>query len=772
MKKGFTLVELLVVIAVIAGISVVAVTSLIGIADNRKEESWENVKMTIESAAKTYYKNNGYLFENVDNAYAWITVGKLVNEGYLNVVKNPKTGKEVSYCNRVLIKIVNGTATYKYEDKDNDTNNRDCDYAAILDSIEIRTINGPQASVLFRRNLESDKTAVTRNDGGWFNIEKLGGENKSVQLCVKPKIPEKKSKDGYVASVIIGGNNKFKGSDANSDGEYCASYSDGTYLNNNGISLYLEDEDGGYWQKSISFGVDTKKPVCKVNKSGTLGTNDWYTSNINIFAVDYNSNVISGIDDSKTRVATSENGLATSNNSSGTQSADTTGAIWYGSITSKAGNKSDPCVTTLKKDTVTPTCKVNSSGTDVLNNGWYSSNVTITTSATNSPISGTASSQVSTNRTSGFIDTGTQSTDTNGTYWYGRITSGAGLTGNCGTYVKRDTEAPTITNVSIKSNNSKYNTANAKGYFSISDSRSGIDKVTSNYPNDSGNSTWYKNGANVWNINGYGIELGALDGGTHKLKITATDLAGNLNSVTSGKYTTYEECSETNPSDSYGSYGKCSKYCGGGNKNRTKTTTNSDKYTRKTCSTDTTDDSKTCNTRSCTTTAKAYKWDYASRDCSGSGSVNFTTAATPACTSGTTNCTRTGPYRMYEFVELEIDCSMNANTGEVTATKCDDVTAETHKYLSGGKRHSYIFYYNNNNGKTACDTDGAGSGKYVYQVCQHNSDINAFHGVNWSSGNTSNNWTGQGWYNNSYTSKIDKSKTKAQACKWACEQKY
>ena len=253
-RKGFTLVELLVVIALIAGISVVAITSLIGIADKRKEEEWENVKATIRTAAKTYYKSNQYMFENLDNVEAYITVGKLVNEGYLNVVKNPKTGKEISYCSKVRITIHGSTKNFEYQDAELDENKGKCNYAATLDSIEIRTLNGPQATVKFYK--ENGEPAV-RNDDGWFNKESLGG-NGTVKVCVIPKIPTDKNNnskplDKYISYVNIG---DVK-ADLENPNKYCTTFSEKDISD---IGVYLEDTDGAYWQKQISFGVDTISP--------------------------------------------------------------------------------------------------------------------------------------------------------------------------------------------------------------------------------------------------------------------------------------------------------------------------------------------------------------------------------------------------------------------------------------------------------------------------------------------------------------------------------
>ena len=428
MKKGFTLVELLVVIALIAGISIVAVTSLIGIADKRKEESWDNVKLTVENAAKTYHKNNGYLFENLQDGYAWVTVGKLVNEGYLNDVKDPRTGKELNKCSRVLIKIVDGHATYKYSDY----TNGECDYAATLDSIEIRTINGPQASYKFYNGSNKE---VSRTDSGWFNKENLGNDG-NLTLCIIPKIPEGKNLDSFIEYVQIGEKRIKVNDEGNIDNKFCASFSD---QKQSATSLYLEDKDGGYWQKSTSFGVDTV--------------------------------------------------------------------------------------------------------------------------------------------------------------------------------------APTITNVKLERfPNLQYNSNVAKGYFNIYDETSGIGNVTSNYANDSGVKSWYKDGAERWEINGYGAHLSnSLDGsGVHLLIINATDLAGNSNSNSapaSNGYTVYKQCSEKSENIEYGRYGSCSKTCGTGSQTRTNTKVVSDKYTGHVCSRTYPTESRACNTFDCCSSvkkvdsdAKIYRW--------------------------------------------------------------------------------------------------------------------------------------------------------------------
>ena len=85
----------------------VAIVSFIKISDMKKQEAWENVKSQIETAAREYFTANEYLFEGLsEGTTGTISVGKLVSYDYLNRVTNPKTGKSVSTCAVVVIKVL------------------------------------------------------------------------------------------------------------------------------------------------------------------------------------------------------------------------------------------------------------------------------------------------------------------------------------------------------------------------------------------------------------------------------------------------------------------------------------------------------------------------------------------------------------------------------------------------------------------------------------------------------------------------------------------
>ncbi len=106
-RNGFTLVELLVTIALMLTILGIAIVSVVNVNNNKKQEAWNLVKEQIETAAEDYFAANEYLFEGLtddQNSNAQISVGTLVKEDYLNKVTNPVTGEEISSCSIVNVK--------------------------------------------------------------------------------------------------------------------------------------------------------------------------------------------------------------------------------------------------------------------------------------------------------------------------------------------------------------------------------------------------------------------------------------------------------------------------------------------------------------------------------------------------------------------------------------------------------------------------------------------------------------------------------------------
>ena len=184
-KKGFTLVEIIITLAIVVTITTVAVGSYIGISNNKKKEEWKLVKDQIETAAEQYFSSNKYLYEGLtDNVQAYISVGTLVHNDYLDKVVNPITKQQVSQCSIVTVKIKNNKYTGTY-DENNIIDN--CNADGSDNSGNNPNDNGTNKIIIKEKDSTSGAIHYYNKDGNeldnnnWFNIDDLGESDDNTE---------------------------------------------------------------------------------------------------------------------------------------------------------------------------------------------------------------------------------------------------------------------------------------------------------------------------------------------------------------------------------------------------------------------------------------------------------------------------------------------------------------------------------------------------------------------------------------------------------------
>lgn len=118
-NKAFTLVELLVTIVLMLSILGIAILSLISVSNKNKEKALSEVYDQVKTAAQEYFNSNEYFINSLDNEkIAYVSVGTLVNEDYLNKTTNPMNEKPLNNCDTVYYN--NRSLEYcEYKNNDN-----------------------------------------------------------------------------------------------------------------------------------------------------------------------------------------------------------------------------------------------------------------------------------------------------------------------------------------------------------------------------------------------------------------------------------------------------------------------------------------------------------------------------------------------------------------------------------------------------------------------------------------------------------------------------
>lgn len=89
-KKGFTMIEILGAVAILAIVSGIAITSYTKYQEKVRQDAYEAMETSAFSAAQNYIQDKG-LVVPVDPETKVIEVSTLVDSGYLNPLEDPRT---------------------------------------------------------------------------------------------------------------------------------------------------------------------------------------------------------------------------------------------------------------------------------------------------------------------------------------------------------------------------------------------------------------------------------------------------------------------------------------------------------------------------------------------------------------------------------------------------------------------------------------------------------------------------------------------------------
>jgi Bacterial Ig-like domain/Bacterial Ig domain len=293
----------------------------------------------------------------------------------------------------------------------------------------------------------------------------------------------------------------------------------------------------------ITIRVDNTPPTVTPTVTGTLGTDGWYTSNVEVGWA---------TSDSGSGIAT------TSGCSTTTVTSDTAATTFTCSATDNAGNSASHSVT-IKRDATNPSVSSADVTGTLGTNGWYTSNVQVSWPSPTDATSGIAS-------TTG-CSASNQTVDTTGTTLTCSATDNAGNTDSKSVTIKRDATNPA--GGSITANGSAVDSYNKTGTVPLaktnhSDATSGIsgNAITRAHATLSGNTCGGFTGSDPVTISG-GNDADTLTNGCYRYTLTGTDDAGN-GATTQSAIVKVDTSSPTGPGLSFSTSGSGVYYPGSG----------------------------------------------------------------------------------------------------------------------------------------------------------------------------------------------------------------
>ncbi len=476
-NKGFTLVELLAVIALIAILAVVGIATYRGINESSKNKTLEAKKTQIKAAAEKWAREN-----NITNRTT-ISVNTLVVEGYITAdevnpsglatIKNPVTGKNM-ICNVIEISFENGAVKTIFNDKI-----EDCKLA--------------------NQSLDDTKINITIKDSANNNLTGTGSiakwTNKDIVVIVNSNEYDTKATsisydfEGNTVTKDKTTLQKYEGTDYMSKEDttfyYNVFYIESELILNTKLIVTYEIPGEGTKSREYTIRFDKEEATASLKENS-----DWSQNNQSIEIK---------VEDGKGSgplyyyISTDPNNYEESSRKPASYKTTITNlevGKYYIWTEDNAGNRSTNYkleVELNNVDKITPGCEIMFSGTEGLHN-WYISPVTPSTR--NTPAASVSGVNIGLSNTSeptysNFAAYNTQTTVTGptrntettraGVDYFCHVRSLAGKTDNATRNLKIDMTPPTVT-LDITSDNNYTQTKQL--HFTVTDNLSGIDRVT------------------------------------------------------------------------------------------------------------------------------------------------------------------------------------------------------------------------------------------------------------------------------------------------------
>jgi prepilin-type N-terminal cleavage/methylation domain-containing protein len=397
-KKGFTLVEIIGVVAILGIVSVVGIVSVNSIIKKGKQEHYvaaeKNLKITAESYAqanreylpknvgdmkkiplRTLVENNymeqikDYHDKNCDLDNSYVQIFKYSKDGYsylayldcpdykntehnnslkptisitmtddTNNVKKTTSTVKITDTNKILSYSI---SVYKYDEEIYSSGNVEASYATVVDKVvDISSYTpGKLKTVVKATNIYGQSTTET--------LTKEYKDRKKPKCEIKTEDSSRGNDDWIAADrkITVGCDDGEEGSGCERD-EYTKVFKEDAKTG----TITIKDKAGNTTDCTVDVYIDKTKPSCEVNDSGTKGDNNWYITNSTIKLTE--SDNLSGI---KYRSLQKTSTLGSYNGIGKDTQYETKGQTWYGFVEDYAGNKESCTGKNVKVDTTAPT---------------------------------------------------------------------------------------------------------------------------------------------------------------------------------------------------------------------------------------------------------------------------------------------------------------------------------------------------------------------------------------------------------------------------------